>query len=101
MKKAGSGTVFGNLQVNLQCGTFSIKKHRGTVKKCSRNINVKIRTANIANYFAGIYEKLYNQVSQGDQITGLLDSLNQKISNKKYETNLLHTSFSLVNSQLL
>ena len=59
-----------------------IKKHRGTVNKCSSNIDGEVGAANIANHFAGIYEKLYNQVPQGDQITGLMDSLNQKISNK-------------------
>jgi hypothetical protein len=58
-----------------------IKKHRGKVNKCSSTIDGEVGSANIANHFAGIYKKLYNQVEQGDKITDIMDGLNKKITN--------------------
>ena len=59
-----------------------VKKYRGKVKKCSSTIDGEVGANNIANHFAGIYKKLYNQDQLGDKITNLKAVLDQKISNR-------------------
>ena len=59
-----------------------VKKYRGKVKKCSSTIDGEVGANNIANHFAGIYKKLYNQDQLGDKITNLKAELDQKISNR-------------------
>ena len=65
-----------------------IKRFRGRSNKCSSTIDGDVGASNIANHFAEIYEKLYNQFDQGDTITKLMDMLNEKITNTDmYEVN--------------
>ena len=65
-----------------------IRKVRCKVKKCSSTIDGEVGSANIAEDFAGIYSKLYNQVEQRQEITNLMDSLNKKINKENiYQVN--------------
>ena len=59
-----------------------IKKYRGKVKNCSRTIDGEVGASNIANRFAGIYRKLYNQDNLADKVTTLQERLNQNISSE-------------------
>ena len=58
-----------------------IRKFRGKVKKCSRTIDGEVGPKNIAEHFAGIYSKLYNQSDKEQELINLQDSLNRKICN--------------------
>jgi hypothetical protein len=62
------------------CIFKEVKKFRGKSSNCSSRIDEEIGSRNIANHFAGIYSKLYNQVEQGQQISDLQEELNSKIS---------------------
>ena len=57
-----------------------IKKFRGKSSNCSSRIDDEVGSSNIANHFAGIYTKLYNQVEQAEDIKQLQEELNSKIS---------------------
>ena len=59
-----------------------IKKYRGKVKTCSSSIDGEVGATNIANRFADIYKKLYNQDQLGDKITNLRDKLDRDITNR-------------------
>ena len=59
-----------------------IKKFRGKVKNCSSTIDGEVGATNIANHFADIYKKLYNQAELGNKITNLKDMLDQRINNR-------------------
>ena len=59
-----------------------IKRFRGKVKNCSSTIDGEVGATNIANHFADIYKKLYNQAQLGDKITNLKDLLDQRINNR-------------------
>ena len=57
-----------------------IKKFRGNVKQCSSVIDNEVGGSNIANLFAGIYSKLYNQKDYGQEISDLWGQLDKDIS---------------------
>ena len=59
-----------------------IKRFRGKVKNCSSTIDGEVGATNIANHFADIYKKLYNQAQLGDKITNLKDLLDQRINTR-------------------
>ena len=45
-----------------------IKKYRGSSKQCSSRVDEEIGASNIADHFASIYSKLYNQDEQHGQL---------------------------------
>jgi hypothetical protein len=56
-----------------------IKKHRGISKNYSSRIDDQVGAKNIANRFADIYSRLYNQHDNGVEIAELNDSISETI----------------------
>ena len=56
-----------------------IKKCRGSVATCSSRIDDEVGSANISNYFAGIYSDLYRKVELGHQFEELCMEINLEV----------------------
>ena len=57
-----------------------IKKFRGSIKKCSSNVDGETGSANIANHFANTYSALYSRVELGEKFDNLKASINSDIN---------------------
>ena len=53
-----------------------IKKFRGSSKTCSSRVDEEVGSSNIANHFAGIYSRLYNQAEHGQNFAEMCDQVN-------------------------
>ena len=59
-----------------------IRKHRGKVKNCSSTIDGEVGARNIADHFAGIYSRLYNQNPMEEAVTSIKNRLDMKIKSQ-------------------
>ena len=57
-----------------------IRKFRGTSSSFSSRIDEEVGAENIANHFAEIYEKLYNNVESGDEMNSIREAVHDGVN---------------------